>query len=322
MENNENQFTLLSSNQNNFNNISTPNKEFTIGTPQIKNELFKLIPISPFINKNNSPQEKGYSYNLKNNSPFIINSSFGPFSPINNINNSTNNNNNFLETSSNFNKLDSSLNYKIIQKNLMEDFSPYKPKILFNNNSYKKETFERDTYSKGKEMYPFLHCTNLSKKFNALAEQIIKEKNLDFSFNEKEKEKNENLEINNNSFIIENNNNNNIKNEKFFYYNNNKNNNNNNKNGIILEEINFDIENIKNIFHLNKNKKKLISHTLQTLNYNFIEKFSLDSNKNNNNNNIKKNKFLTTSKKKSSQKKKNYFHSTNTKTSISNNAMQ
>ena len=37
MENNENQFTLLSSNQNNFNNISTPNKEFTIGTPQIKN---------------------------------------------------------------------------------------------------------------------------------------------------------------------------------------------------------------------------------------------------------------------------------------------
>ena len=82
MENNENQFTLISSNQNNFNNISTPNKEFTIGTPQIKNELFKLIPISPFINKNNSPQEKSYSYingmNLKNNSPFIIKeSNFG-----------------------------------------------------------------------------------------------------------------------------------------------------------------------------------------------------------------------------------------------------
>ena len=315
MENNDSQFTLKSPIQSNFNNISTPNKEFAMGTPQIKNELFKLIPISPFVNKNNSPQEKSYSYingmNLKNNSPFIINSSFGPFSPMN-INN--NNNNNFLETSNNFNKLDSNLNYKIVQKNLMDEFSPYKPKILFNNNSYKNETFERDTYSKGKEMYPFLHCTNLSKKFNALAEQIIKEKNLDFSFNEKEKEKEENSEISNNnnnySFLI-NNNNNNFKNEKFFYYNQN----NFYKNGIFLEEINIDIEKIKNIFY--KNKKKIFSHTLQTLNYNLVEKFSLDSNKFSNNNNNKKNlKFLTTSKKKSSsQKKKNFnLHSTNAKT--------
>jgi len=322
MENNENQFTLKSPIQNNINNISTPNKEFTMGTPKIKNELFKLIPISPFVNKNNSPQEKSYSYingmNLKNNSPFILNSSFGPFSPMNNNNN---NNNNFLETSNNFNKLDSNLNYKIVQKNLMDEFSPYKPKILFNNNSYKNETFERDTYSKGKEMYPFLNCTNLSKKFNALAEQIIKEKNLDFSFNEKEKEinKEENSEIsnnnNNNYSFLNGFDNNNFKNEKFFYYNQN-----NYKSGIILEEINTDIENIKNIFHSTKNKKKLISHTLQTLNYNLIEKFSFDSynNKKTNNNENKNYKFLTTSKKKtksSSQKKKNFnLHSTNTKT--------
>ena len=61
MENNDSQFTLKSPIQSNFNNISTPNKEFAMGTPQIKNELFKLIPISPFVNKNNSPQEKSYS---------------------------------------------------------------------------------------------------------------------------------------------------------------------------------------------------------------------------------------------------------------------
>ena len=117
----------LNGNINNLDNIFSPMKDNnSLETPQIKSEnKFQILP-SPFI-KQISPTNKMDFTNilLQNNiedTPNLINKSL-PFSPF---------------ISSSTNKISNVKYMNFVSKNLMNEFSPFKPQILYstpNNNS-------------------------------------------------------------------------------------------------------------------------------------------------------------------------------------------
>ena len=128
----ENQNNIqLNTNINNVDNIFSPIKELnTLETPQIKNEnKFQILP-SPFI-KQISPTNKMdftniLSQNNNEDTPNLINKSL-PFSPL---------------ISSYTNKIYNTKYENFVSKNLMNEFSPFKPQILYstpNNNSINNE---------------------------------------------------------------------------------------------------------------------------------------------------------------------------------------
>ena len=128
MENQENQINIHSNTSiNQLENMFSPIKEYNIlETPQIKNEgKFQILP-SPFINSITPVNKMDFTNILNQNNngetPNVISNS-RPFSPF---------------VSSTTNKISNMKYMNFVSKNLMNDFSPFKPHILYstsNNNS-------------------------------------------------------------------------------------------------------------------------------------------------------------------------------------------
>ena len=128
MENQENQINIQSNTSiNQLENMFSPIKEYNVlRTPQIKNEgKFQILP-SPFVNSITPVNKMDFSNILNHNNngetPNLISNS-RPFSPF---------------VSSTTNKVSNMKLMNFVPKNLMNDFSPFKPQILYstpNNNS-------------------------------------------------------------------------------------------------------------------------------------------------------------------------------------------